>query len=157
MFLAWQEHGMRFGVWGGGIAVLVPDDCTALTLWQTSPAILMLNRQDVSMALRPFFLLLFGTAVLPVVHARAQGSVCATATGQCSASALKPEGTQCHCPADPGVMGMVGVTAVPPVYPGYPPHRREELSNDDIDDDGDVLAGPRRHHRGRYRDEDDDR
>lgn len=108
------------------------------------------------MALRPIFLLLFGTAVLPMAHARAQGSVCTTATGQCSASALKPGGTQCHCPNDPGVMGMVGVTTVaPPVYPGYPPRQREELRNDDIDDDGDVLAGPRRHHRRSYREDDD--
>ena len=113
------------------------------------------------MAFNSIVPVLFGAALFlaPLAHAQApsaQAPVCTTANGQCGISGLQPQGTQCHCPDAPGVMGMVGVTtAAPPVYPSYKPHQREELRNDDIDDDGDVLAGPRRHHRSADSDDDD--
>src|SRR5580698_11101779 len=90
--------------------------------------------------------LLFATAFFLVSQAHAQtqtpaqtpAQTCNTASGQCSVSTLRPQGTDCHCPGYPGVMVMVGVvTSGPPAYPGYQQHHREELRNDDIDDDGD--------------------
>jgi hypothetical protein len=109
------------------------------------------------MALKPFLPLLLGTLFFASQsHAQTQGQTCTTANGQCGVSSLHPQGTDCHCPDAPNVMGMVGVTTYgSPVYPGYQPHRRQELRNDDIDDDGDVLAGPRRHHRRGYQQDDD--
>ena len=108
------------------------------------------------MALNPTIPLLLGAAFFLSSQAGAQTQVqtCNTATSQCGVSTLHPQGTDCHCPASPGVMGMVGVaTSGPPVYPGYQSHQQEELRNDDIDDDGDVLAGPRRHHKREYRED----
>jgi hypothetical protein len=105
------------------------------------------------MALNPTIPLLFGAAFFlsSQAHAQTQAQTCKTANGQCSVSALPPQGTDCHCPDSPGVMGIVGVTgAGAAIYPGYQPHQREHLRNDDIDDDGDVLAGPRRHHKRAY-------
>ncbi len=110
------------------------------------------------MARNPTIALLLGAALCLAsqAHAQTQAQACNTANGQCSVSSLHPQGTECHCPDAPGVMGMVGIANYgQPVYPGYQPHRRAELRNDDIDDDGDVLAGPRRHHRRRDGEDDE--
>ena len=86
--------------------------------------------------------------------ASAQAPACVTARSQCPVYGTQPQGTACHCPDNPGVPGWVtpiGVgVGMPPVYQAPVPQGPPALRNDDIDDDGDVLAGQRRHRRQAY-------
>ncbi len=82
-------------------------------------------------------------------HGRAQVAMCVTPTGRCQSPSTGAEGTACKCPSNPQVWGVI-VTPEPSAW-GEPERRprRRELRNDDLDEDDDVLAGPR-HHRHRH-------
>jgi hypothetical protein len=92
---------------------------------------------------------------LAAVSASAQVGVCATPRSYCAAARGQTAGTACQCPANPPVKGRVVTAddgeALPEQDRDRP--RRRELSNDDLEDSDDVLAGPR-HHRPRSEDGD---
>jgi hypothetical protein len=82
--------------------------------------------------------------------ADAQGNACATPQAQCAIPGYQQPGAPCRCPAYPMVPGTV-IAITPSLDPGpRQEYERPILRNDDLDDDDDVLRGPRHHPHRRY-------